>query len=675
MGAPYLDALLGRIFSRGTEVEARGGLNFSDGFAVVDNPSANRLDVKPSSSLVAQSSAVIYVTDTQYAGGAKGDGVTDDTAAIQAAIDAATAIGAAVLVPLGVYVVSESLTVPSGMTIKGSGGSTLRTVDGWDFDVIDIDDATDVLISDLTIDCAGTSTTGGNGIRVHGSSDRVIIERVRVLEPYIHTVVGRDGSIGTVTLRSCYCYRSGHWGYEFGNCAHAIMSSCDCDGSYLDSVKLFASCASFTATGGRWRDAGRDPANAGDGIDTYGGGQSVTLTGVVSEDHDGNGFVVKSSEENESDPDTYGFVRDVRIIGCTARRCSGAGFAIWRNSGPSGDDTDVPLPKNVQVVGCTSEQNVYGYWLRATHSVVSGCVAIANEEEGFTSSAESHDIRFTDCTALGNAHQNVGTGEGFLLGGDQISAVNCSGYGYFLENVRGIADYTTPPELWSVDADQAVGATETRHVRGAYTLSVTFEALWDGGDLTVDYVDLNGAAQSLTIADSAGATVTDDTPIAYVTGVTTELDGTNGLTATIKPRGMQDHAIWVPAASTNVMIINDAGAANLTSTYAEGGGATVTRLNGALLQMLGATMLEQSSGNVFLGASGADTIVRGDDLKFQAAGGTATNEFRIQPDEVGFFDKPPAARQTVSGSRGGNAALESLLTALENFGLITDSSS
>jgi hypothetical protein len=42
---------------------------------------------------------------------------------------------------------------------------------------------------------------------------------------------------------------------------------------------------------------------------------------------------------------------------------------------------------------------------------------------------------------------------------------------------------------------------------------------------------------------------------------------------------------------------------------------------------------------------------------------------------VGFNNTtPPAAKPTISGSRGGNAALASLLTALASYGLITDSS-
>jgi hypothetical protein len=41
---------------------------------------------------------------------------------------------------------------------------------------------------------------------------------------------------------------------------------------------------------------------------------------------------------------------------------------------------------------------------------------------------------------------------------------------------------------------------------------------------------------------------------------------------------------------------------------------------------------------------------------------------------IGFFGATEVARQTVTGSRGGNAALASLLTGLANLGLITDSS-
>lgn len=41
---------------------------------------------------------------------------------------------------------------------------------------------------------------------------------------------------------------------------------------------------------------------------------------------------------------------------------------------------------------------------------------------------------------------------------------------------------------------------------------------------------------------------------------------------------------------------------------------------------------------------------------------------------IGFHNTAPVAKPTVTGSRGGNAALASVLTALANYGLITDSS-
>lgn len=48
---------------------------------------------------------------------------------------------------------------------------------------------------------------------------------------------------------------------------------------------------------------------------------------------------------------------------------------------------------------------------------------------------------------------------------------------------------------------------------------------------------------------------------------------------------------------------------------------------------------------------------------------------RLNANELGFFDKTSvlSTKPTITGSRGGNAALASLLTALSNLGLVTDS--
>lgn len=65
-------------------------------------------------------------------------------------------------------------------------------------------------------------------------------------------------------------------------------------------------------------------------------------------------------------------------------------------------------------------------------------------------------------------------------------------------------------------------------------------------------------------------------------------------------------------------------------------------------------------------ASGVDAVVNGLEID-----GTLNHDGST----VGFYNTAPASKQAVTGSRGGNAALASLLTALSTIGLITDSSS
>ena len=65
-------------------------------------------------------------------------------------------------------------------------------------------------------------------------------------------------------------------------------------------------------------------------------------------------------------------------------------------------------------------------------------------------------------------------------------------------------------------------------------------------------------------------------------------------------------------------------------------------------------------------------------LRTEDSAGTTQNHIRMGRNATGsalaFHGNSPVARQTVTGSRGGNAALTSLLTALNTIGLITNSS-
>lgn len=66
------------------------------------------------------------VKDPRYAGGAKGDGVTDDSAAMQAAINAAVAAGGGIVYfPAGTYIQNNTAAVAPPDTLAGRGVSVL----------------------------------------------------------------------------------------------------------------------------------------------------------------------------------------------------------------------------------------------------------------------------------------------------------------------------------------------------------------------------------------------------------------------------------------------------------------------------------------------------------------------------------------------------------------------
>lgn len=111
-------------------------------------------------------------------------------------------------------------------------------------------------------------------------------------------------------------------------------------------------------------------------------------------------------------------------------------------------------------------------------------------------------------------------------------------------------------------------------------------------------------------------------------------------------------------AATSAVVING-------NNSGVGGGVFVTIRNG------GSDVLVMGNKSAIAGGAYSSTpYIRG-------AGGGVAIEFEAgfkTNGNVGFYGTTPVAKPTVTGSRGGNAALASLLTALAGFGLITDSS-
>jgi hypothetical protein len=89
-------------------------------------------------------------------------------------------------------------------------------------------------------------------------------------------------------------------------------------------------------------------------------------------------------------------------------------------------------------------------------------------------------------------------------------------------------------------------------------------------------------------------------------------------------------------------------------------------------------LLQGPNGDTFINcASGQTTNIRVGNVGVLACSATQTiisGDIRHLGSNVGFFNTAVQAKKTVTGSRGGNAALASLLTQLAGYGLLTDSS-
>jgi len=127
--------------------------------------------------------------------GAKGDGITDDTKAIQAAIDQVAGTGGTVLVPDGIYMIDAvsnwGINLKSNMTLSMTSGAILKAIPNSNnqSSVIMIHAVNNVNVIGGTVQGEryghqGTTGEFGRGIRVSGGSSNILIERVTAIDAW-----------------------------------------------------------------------------------------------------------------------------------------------------------------------------------------------------------------------------------------------------------------------------------------------------------------------------------------------------------------------------------------------------------------------------------------------------------------------------------------------------------
>lgn len=248
-------------------------LGTSDGQVafLIDTPTSETAQrLTASTALVA--GAHVSVKSAPY--NATGDGVTDDRAAIQAAITAAATFGAAVFFPQGTYRLRSALSV-SGTNIRlfGEGATLSRIVAYGEASAInalivnngDIDGFTvsdlgfeGTVVDDVTADPRHSRTTTSNGfgaaLVLQGDLDPTgthTVRDVRLTRVEISKCTGLpallSGVRGDARIESCRSYLTMDWGFRW--CETAIAVNCRAEKSADNGISLSRGCQKVIAVG------------------------------------------------------------------------------------------------------------------------------------------------------------------------------------------------------------------------------------------------------------------------------------------------------------------------------------------------------------------------------------------------------------------------------------------
>lgn len=381
--------------------------------------------------------------------GAAGDGVTDDTAAIQAAITAATATtGNTVFFPAGVYVISAPLVVTSsGLTLLGSGpGATMggggagsgTFVPGTGSGI------TGVLMTGAVIAPSSTFAIGSANLSACMLIDASAGPVARVTIEHL-TFYG--GNAGTTTIHGIGAY---------GSATACKISNCN--------VFVFYGSSSN----------GIHFAEDGSSNDTDG----CLVEKVICQFVGKNGF-------------NLGPFGDGTISNCHSQTVGGIGFFISNSSGYSGGSGG-----NIRVHNCRGDlSGTDGFFFNVTCGGYSGMIQVVNcstqrnANNGFhmaaTAATQTCPVYLTGCVAQGDGTD--GASAGYRINGPiVVSMLNCASH--VNHNTEGdsnnypiygvvTASATQAPLLVTIIGGFYNGETAWDHVANAPTNS-TVSGVW-----------------------------------------------------------------------------------------------------------------------------------------------------------------------------------------------------
>lgn len=294
--------------------------------------------------------------------GAVGDGVVDDTAAIQAAIDTLSALGGDIVFPTtsaNIYLVSDTLLVTDFIRITFSNNVTIKLANNSNVPII-----------------SNADSVGGNaGIEIYGG----------IFESNKANQTGNFGTLSFDNVTNCIFSNVyvqggasdntiGVGAFALNNSTLCLFDQCIVANAQSEGLYLI-NCTKCTINGGEYFNT-----VGGSGIATNLGGDHI-YTGVYAHDNAGTNFSINGSNQT--------------LIGCIANGSTEQGGIVF---GHTGDPSDYS-----SAIGCRASNNEnFGIAVLAgsTSVTISGCIV------SDTTGASNIGIQLSDsssnCTVSNN---------------------------------------------------------------------------------------------------------------------------------------------------------------------------------------------------------------------------------------------------------------------------------
>ena len=242
--------------------------------------------------------------------------------------------------PPGPLTVEESIRIPGGARLEGAAGLGTELHGGGSFPVVHFDMADGASLAGVRIRHEVVDDTGvpahpeKRHIGVLISGRDIVVERVRIENGLKGVMIHESGT--NIVLRDVRFRHtnagvlSSAFGLDAKDVDGLTIDDCHWEGAWLDGIKLRRACRNVLIRDGSSNGNGRSAA--GDGIDCFPGGESVTIRRTVFEGNQGNGIVIKtigpSGDRSIPFNPEAGDVRKYRIEHVTVRGNMYAGIAI-----------------------------------------------------------------------------------------------------------------------------------------------------------------------------------------------------------------------------------------------------------------------------------------------------------------------------------------------------------